>query len=182
MAKTPSLSSISDSAAALTPDHIPSPLLALVGVTDATAEAAASTAKVLTAKVAELAAGERFSSADAKQALDQARTTVKSIDVRHLDLNLPAVDTSTWHKPELSVVAARALELAAKVEKTYDDLVVRGEHRVSELRGTTVDATADAPSAPAATPKPSATTKATKPAKKAAPKAHPKAQTDGSPE
>ena len=183
MAKTPSLSSITDtaaaSAAALTPEHIPSPLLALVGATDATAEVTASAAKVLSAKVAELAAGDRFTSADAKQALDQARTTVKSIDVRNLDINvnLPAVDTSSWHKPELSSVAARALELAAKVEKKYDDLVVRGEHRVSELRGTASDEIAEAK--PAATHKPS-TTKATKPVKKAAPKQHPKTDSDGS--
>jgi hypothetical protein len=120
-------------------DKIPSPVFALVGVTDL----ATAKAKELNEK---LAAMDRPTSDDAKARFDQARESVRSIDLTKVDPRkvrdaelpkVPKVDVKNVELPkvELSDATAFALELAAVVEKKYDELVVRGERVVAELRG-----------------------------------------------
>jgi hypothetical protein len=184
-------------------EKIPAPVFALVGATDAAATLATHAAQAVNERIAAM---ERPSSDDARSALkqagqqarEQARTSARSIDLttvdpRNLDLtkvdprnlDLTKVDPRNRDlnvelpKIDLSTAAAYALELAAAVEKKYDELVVRGERIVAELRGEehvtapSVDDLVDVVEAPAAPVKPvkpvkPAAKKATKPVKKAA--------------
>jgi len=163
---------------------IPTPLYALVGVTDFATEKA----RALPLKLAaiEIKRFETPTVDDAKAAVADAKASVSKIDLTKLDprkvdrpkVELPAMadldprkvelPPFTMPKVELSDVAARAFELAAVAEKTYDGFVVRGERVVASVRGAehvSVPATKVAePTAPKAT-KP-ATKKATKPAVK----------------
>jgi hypothetical protein len=158
-------------------DKIPSPVFALVGVTDL----ATAKAKELNEK---LAAMDRPTSDDAKAKFGQARDSVRSIDLTKVDPRkvrdaelpkVPKVDVKNVELPkvELSDATAFALELAAVVEKKYDELVVRGERVVAELRGEehvtapVADDSTASPAAPAATTTKTAKA-ATKPVKKAA--------------
>ncbi|MFZ0324945.1 MAG: hypothetical protein WAN48_12550 [Actinomycetes bacterium] len=148
---------------------IPAPLFALVGVTDIATEKA----RALPVKLAELEL-RRFDAASVAVARDRARETARTaaerIDLTKLDprkAELPNVELPSkadLPKVELSDLAARAFEFAAVAERTYDDLVVRGERVVAAVRGTE-HLTAPAADEPAA--KPAAAASATKPTKKA---------------
>lgn len=146
-----------------------------------------------------------------QQAREQARASVSSIDLTKIDprkidprkvdltkvdprnrditIELPKVDLRNRDlnielpKVDFSSAAAYALELAAAVEKKYDELVVRGERIVAELRGEehvtapsaddladVVEATDEA-AAPAVKATKPAAKKATKPVKKVTPRA-----------
>lgn len=185
-------------------EKIPAPVFALVGATDAAATLATHAAQAVNERIAAM---DRPSGEDARTALkqagqtarEQARTSVSSIDLTKIDprkVDLTKVDprnrdlskvdprnrdvTIELPKIDFSSAAAYALELAATVEKKYDELVVRGERIVAELRGEehvtapSADDLADSvevpDEAPAQPVKPAAK-KATKPVKKVAPKA-----------
>lgn len=134
---------------------IPAPLFALVGATDAVT----AKARTLPEKLAEIEI-RRFE----RPSVDV--TSVKDIDVTSLDprkiqLRKPSVDVSE--------VAGKGLQLAARAERAYEDFVTRGEEVVARVRGRD-----EAPSTPVATPtqaSSAATKKATKPATKPATKA-----------
>jgi hypothetical protein len=167
---------------------IPAPLYALVGVTDVATEKA----RVLPEKLAELEL-RRF---------EMPKVDRAAFDPRHMDLpkielpafempkvEMPKVDRAAFDprhielkvempKVELTGVAAYALEVAAKAEKTYEEMVVRGEQVVARVRGTehvTAPVAKAAPAKPAtkkpATRKPAAKKATKKPVRKVAPKA-----------
>ena len=165
---------------------IPAPLYALVGATDI----ATAKARELPEKLAELEL-RRFELPKVDSAkldprhLELPKVDAAKLDPRHLDLSkvqIPKVEMS-FDMPklelpniEMSDVASFALELAAKAEKTYDELVVRGEQVVARVRGTehvTAPAAAPVAAGPAkpATRKPTAKKATKKPAKTAAPTA-----------
>ena len=157
---------------------IPTPLYALVGVTDFATEKAR--ALPLTLAAMEIKRFETPTVDDAKAAVADAKASVSKIDLTKLDprkVDRPKVELPPFTVPkvkikvELSDVAARAFEFAAVAEKTYDGFVVRGERVIAAVRGAehvSVPAPKVAePAEPAAptTPKPAAK-KATKPAVK----------------
>jgi hypothetical protein len=187
-------------------EKIPAPVFAFVGATDAAATFANHAAQAVNERIAAM---ERPSGDDAKaaikqagqQAADQARTSVRKVDLTKVDprkVDLAKVDPRKVDLPvdlrnrdlnvelpkiDLSSAAAYALQFAAAVEKKYDELVVRGERIVAELRG---EEHVTAPSAedlaevvePVAKPVKPVAKKATKPVKKVTP---PTAETDEAP-
>jgi hypothetical protein len=172
---------------------IPAPLYALVGVTDVATEKARELPEML----AELEL-RRFEmpKVDAakldprhfempkveRPTFEMSKVDVSKLDPRHLDLSkveLPKFELKLeMPKVEISGVAAYALEVAAKAEKTYEEMVVRGEQVVARVRGTehvTAPVAKAAPAKPAtkkpATRKPAAKKATKKPAKRVTPKA-----------
>jgi hypothetical protein len=158
---------------------IPAPLFALVGATDAVT----AKARTLPEKLAEIEI-RRFErpTVDVPSVQD-----IKDLDVQKLDprkISLPNVDLSRneLRKPsmDMSEVAGKGLQLAARAERAYEDFVTRGEQVVAKVRGrdetetpvaTPAKAKADAPKkATKAATKPvtKPATKATKPAAKKA--------------
>lgn len=182
---------------------IPAPLYALVGVTDVATEKARELPEML----AELEL-RRFEMPKVDTAkldprhfempkvdmptfempkverptFEMSKVDVSKLDPRHLDLSkveLPKFELKLeMPKVEISGVAAYALEVAAKAEKTYEEMVVRGEQVVARVRGTehvTAPVAKAAPAKPAtkkpATRKPAAKKATKKPAKRVTPKA-----------